>query len=285
MNYGEVDGPIIGIVMKEMVRRAIEVIRAERFLFEAQQKESYKKDKEDFVTSADKAAQKVYVKLIRKCFPTYGVVAEEDELSIPSTHPDHDIYFTVDPLDGTKAFMRRQSHGIGTMISLVADGEVIAAYVGDIMTQEIFGYRPDSPRVWRISEYGKAEELAISNAKPLKERHILLREPSGAYSPRVRSLVEDGAFQSYEIATGSIGVMFARLWKDEIAALVLQPGHETPWDLNPIVGISKRLDFVFARISSDGKLDVRGPEPIKEMETWNHETLVVHRDRLGDLPK
>lgn len=217
MQYGEINGPVIGIVMKEMVRRALEVIRAERFLFEAQEKKSLKQNEQDFVTTADKAAQKVYVKLIRKCFPTYGVVAEEDELALPSTHKNHDIYFTVDPLDGTKAFMRRQSHGIGTMISLVADGDVVAAYVGDVMTQEIFGYRPDSEKVWRISEYGKAEELAITDGRPLRERHVLLRDPSRDYSDYIQNLLSNHVCKSYEILTGSIGIMFARLWKGEVA--------------------------------------------------------------------
>jgi fructose-1,6-bisphosphatase/inositol monophosphatase family enzyme len=285
MDYGVVSGPVIGIVMKEMVRRAIEVIRAERFLFEAQEKKSLKQNEQDFVTTADKAAQQVYLKLIRKCFPSYGVVAEEDALSIPSSHAHHDIYFTVDPLDGTKAFMRRQSHGIGSMISLVVDGEVVAAYVGDIMTQEIFGYRPESSQVWRISEYGKAEELTIFSERPLSERHILLRDPGSVYSEHIQKLLSAGAFKSHEIVTGSIGIMFARLWKDEVAAIALHAGHETPWDLNPLIGISKKMGFVFVRVTSTGSFEVFEPQPVKTIEVWNHETVVVHRSHLDELLK
>lgn len=287
MRYGEVTGPLIGIAMKEMVRRAIEVIRAQRFLFEAQKKEGYKKDVEDFVTTADKAAQEVYVKLIRKCFPTYGVVAEEDNLALSSTGADHDIYFTVDPLDGTKAFMRRQSQGIGTMISLIADGQVIGAYVGDIMTQEIFGYRPESGRVWRISEYGRAEELVVGDQRKLDERHVLLRDPSFAYSEQVERLVgakgERKAFRSHEIMAGSIGIMFARLWKNEVGGIVLHPGHETPWDISPVVGISRKLGFVFLKVADDGRFKAFEPALSKHVEEWEHETLIVHETRLGDL--
>ena len=50
----------------------------------------------------------------------------------------------------TMAFVRRQSHGVGTMVE---QGRVVSAYVGDINTQEIYGYRPGSRAVHRITEY------------------------------------------------------------------------------------------------------------------------------------
>src|SRR5687767_10555304 len=142
-NFGPINGHVLGWAMKEMVRRAIEAIQAQLFVFEATEKAGYDGKLDDVVTTADRSAQQIYVKMIREGFPTYGLVAEEDELSIRCADPElGDIYFTVDPLDGTKAFRRRQSHGIGTMLSLVHKGEIIAAYVGDVMTREIYGYHP-----------------------------------------------------------------------------------------------------------------------------------------------
>ena len=108
--YGPINGHLIGLAMKEAVRRAIRVIEAQRFVAEVTAKDNeFQPDKADFVTSADKAAQAVYVKLLRESFPDFGIVAEEDHLSV---NPKAEIYFTVDPLDGTRAFIRRQSHGI-----------------------------------------------------------------------------------------------------------------------------------------------------------------------------
>ena len=109
----------------------------------------------DVVTDADHDAHAIYLKLLRECFPGIAIIAEEEE----AEGGEPETYFTVDPLDGTKAFVRRQSHGIGTMISLVDRGQVIAAYVGDVMTQEVFGFRPGSPHVHRISEFDRGERL------------------------------------------------------------------------------------------------------------------------------
>lgn len=174
-NFGNMNAHAIGFIMKEMVRRAIEAIRNQRFNFEVNTKEGHSGQMDDIFTSADKAAQDIYVKMITEAFPGYGIVAEEDHLHIEAD-PNIGMYFTVDPLDGTKAFKRRQSHGIGTMIALVDDGEVLAAYVGDVMTREIYGYRPESNKAHRISEYGFGEVLTINHQLPLKEQHILLRE-------------------------------------------------------------------------------------------------------------
>ena len=46
------------------------------------------------------------------------------------------------------------------MVALVCDGNVIAAYVGDVMTGETFGFRPGSTKVYRLSEAGRAEQAA-----------------------------------------------------------------------------------------------------------------------------
>jgi 3'-phosphoadenosine 5'-phosphosulfate (PAPS) 3'-phosphatase len=39
---------------------------------------------------------------------------------------DSRVFFTVDPLDGTKAFVRRQSHSAGTTVVLAQEGWVVS---------------------------------------------------------------------------------------------------------------------------------------------------------------
>jgi fructose-1,6-bisphosphatase/inositol monophosphatase family enzyme len=137
----ELNGHAVGIILKELVRRAMAVIRNERQVFEATAKQGRSGDMDDVFTSADTKAQEVYIKSLHECFPDYAIVAEEGGVApriARSVRPG--AFFTVDPLDGTKAFVRRQSHGVG----LVEHGQVASAYVGDINTHEIYGYRPGS---------------------------------------------------------------------------------------------------------------------------------------------
>lgn len=292
-SYGDLNAHLIGIAMKEMVRRAIYVIRKERFTFEAKMKRGYSGEMDDIVTSADKAAQKMYVKLLREQFPTFGIIAEEDGLHIPCTNPRFpDTTFTVDPLDGTKAMARRQSHGIGTMISLVCGNEVIAACVGDVMTQEVYYFRPESKRVWRLSEFDRGEQLRIRPGQNAHDLHLLLRKrpeehASTAARALARRFAKGGLFKDIEITGGSIGVSMARLWKGEVGAAIVGSPHETPWDANPVIGITEKLGFVFCPLNNLLALDGVPAKrlPLREVThaSSGYEFLVVHQTMVPQL--
>jgi fructose-1,6-bisphosphatase/inositol monophosphatase family enzyme len=267
-------------VLKELVRRAIKVIRAEREAFEVMQKVGYGGDMTDVFTTADSKAQKIYVRSIEECFPSYGVIAEEGSLS--EAQVGEGSYFTVDPLDGTKAFIRRQSHGVGTMVAMVEEGQVVSAYVGDVNTQEIYGFRPGSINVHRITEFETAERLAYLK-RPLGGQNILLRDPPHVYSEMCRRLLP--FFKSYEIEGGSIGISLARLWKREVAGVLLPPGGETPWDSTPIRGISEHLGYLFLRPSDTSfGWEAWTPPLPKDVVLRDHDVLVIHREDFEALP-
>lgn len=285
--YGNVNPHIVGIVMKEAVRRAIMAIRRERFIFEAKAKIGHSGKLDDMVTTADRKAQAIYIRMLRECFPLFGIVAEEDALKIECKLPGGvPMSFTVDPLDGTKAFARKQSHGIGTMVSLVCGNEVIAAYVGDVMAQEIYGFRPESSKVHRISEFDHSEPLTIRRNFKLSKQYVLLRRDPHRHSFVIRELIaaseDGGSFRGIEVTGGSIGTSMARLWKGEVGGAVLNAGNNTPWDMCPIVGISKKLGFVFLR-AEENRLVRFEPEICTEVRRIEHDVLVVHNSRLEEL--
>ncbi len=280
VNLGSLNGHSVGRILKEAVRRAATEIRKQRQSFEAHVKEGYGGSMNDVFTSADKAAQEVYLRTFTECFPGCGAIGEEGSLSIPAT-PPITAYFTVDPIDGTRAFIRRQSHGITTMVALVDQGEVISAYVGDISSDEVYGYRPGSSRVHRITNLDSFDTLNPADAAPesLGEINGLLRDPVEAYGPETGALVR--RFKNYEIMGSSIGAWAARLWKGEVSALLMPPGFETPWDSTPVIGISKKLDIAWLR-PEGGKWVVYEPQlPLKPYRR-EHDILMVHANCVKD---
>lgn len=285
MNYGKLNGHAIGRVLKETVRRATVVIRNERLIFEARPKADYFGTMDDVFTSADLKAQEIYLRAFRECFPGYGVVGEENSLSIPPSKGFKRFYFTVDPLDGTRAYIRRQSHGVGTMVALVHNKEVISAYIGDINTEEVYGYRPDSNEVHRITRLDGVERLSLEKSKSIATSYAMLRDPASEYSKAAQHLI--GRFKKYEVIGSSIGIWMAQLWKGEVGGLFLLPGVETPWDTTPIVGISKKLGCIFLRpVHGDStKWEEYNPLISREKYTRDHETLVVHKSHLRELFK
>lgn len=95
-----INGHTYGIVMKEMATRAMFIIRSQMSSFKAEIKDNEHK-LFDLVTTADKAAQEMIVKMIKENFPFAGIIAEEEGADItPSTAPH--IYFTIDPLMAPK---------------------------------------------------------------------------------------------------------------------------------------------------------------------------------------
>ena len=282
-NLGAINGHAVGIIMKELVRRAISAIRNERIVFETRLKAGADGAMDDMLTSADLKAQEVYLRSLRECFPTCGVIGEENEVDIKPVPPTT-AHFTIDPLDGTKAFVRRQSHGVGTMIALVDGTSVLAAYVGDINTREIYGFRPGSERAYRITDFDAVEPLEASSRtkKPLRQRTALLRDPPEDYSELSRSFI--AAMSTFQIDGGSIGIWTSRLWKDEVGAALLPAGWETPWDSSPVIGISRQVGLTFLKPSANGKAWEEFDPPVPtERFRREHDVLILPRARLREL--
>ena len=88
----------------------------------------------DYVTQADRKAEKIVKEELLKARPTYGFLGEESE-EIKGTDGAH--RWIVDPLDGTTNFL----HGIpifGVSIGLQRSGEIVAGVVYNPATDELY---------------------------------------------------------------------------------------------------------------------------------------------------
>ena len=80
------------------------------------------------VTLADQVADAVIVQGLAKIAPHIAVVSEENAASHALAAPK--TYFLVDPLDGTKEFLKRDGKGAFTVnIALIQDGTPVAGVV------------------------------------------------------------------------------------------------------------------------------------------------------------
>lgn len=292
--YGDLNASHIGATMREGVERAIRLIRNKRFTFELTQKGTKKDGRPDWVTDADIEAQEMYTRLLRGRFPLFGILGEEAGLHVACTHPTENFWFSVDPLDGTSAYKRIQSHGIATMIALMHNHKVIAVAMGDVMTGEIYYYRPESEKTHRLDvhQHEYKQLLSIDPERVLEDQFVLLRDPVEWHSETTRRLVNmlsQKLFCSYEITGGSIGLSMARLWKGEVGAAILRPGTQNPWDICPVIGMTERLGFVFFSIPNkillDGgtKLSLTRLLPSAFPFTFQNDMLIIHESRIQEL--
>ncbi|MCA1952145.1 MAG: inositol monophosphatase [Hyphomicrobiales bacterium] len=93
-----------------------------------------KKGPGDFVSEADKRAERILFQELSKARPGYGFLMEE-EGAVEGSDKTH--RFIIDPLDGTTNFL----HGIAQFaisIGLERDGEIVAGLVYNPATEEMF---------------------------------------------------------------------------------------------------------------------------------------------------
>lgn len=287
INYGQMNAHIVGAALRDIMRQVMDETWKRRVGFVGKKKVSdYKPDKDDLVTDADFAAQTIFVRKLGERFPGYGIVAEEDDFRRPCTFEGSTLFFTVDPLDGTKAFGRRQSGCFGPMLSLCSKEAVIAAFVGDVMTGELYYYRPESEKVHRLNLGDhQSEDLVIDNKRELSSQYVVLRDnPYDLVQPyrKVAQAVKyKGLFKDIEVQGGGIGTGMARLWKGEVGGYVIKAGIEQPWDLLPTWGISKKLGFVCLSYSDEKhRWNERKIKPSMTGVVFNEPSIFIHGSRF-----
>lgn len=266
----------------EMVKQALAIIQHEAATFTHKAKANYDPDKPDLVTSADTKAQAHYVRALRREFPDYGLIGEEDGLCDVKEN-----YFTIDPLDGTKAFARKQSHGAGSMLAMVEGKDVVAAYVADINTGDIYGYSKEDGTATRV-RFGVESPMMIDTTIPINRKYVTLCDPIHRYpvgiQKIVKSMKDGGLFKDYEVMGGSIGTNVARLWKDEVAMMVLVPSFDTPWDTTPIIGINRKLGIKHLMVDVvTGKAKVFEPDLPLEVRRKDFVEIMVHESRVEEI--
>lgn len=126
-----------------------------------------KKGHNDFVSEADRAAERTIIETVRKHYPEHAFLAEES-----GTSGDSDTVWIIDPLDGTTNYL----HGFpvfAVSIGVQVHGRVEHGVVYDPMRQELFtasrgaGAQLDGKRI-RVSGRTQLEHALIGTGFPFR---------------------------------------------------------------------------------------------------------------------
>jgi myo-inositol-1(or 4)-monophosphatase len=121
--------PLLNIAVRA-ARRAGEVIA--RSIPRLEGIEIHAKDRHDYVTEVDRAAEREIIAIIRHHYPEHAVLAEESGAS-----GTHETRWIIDPLDGTTNFL----HGFpvyAVSIACEVRGRLEVGTVYDVLRQELF---------------------------------------------------------------------------------------------------------------------------------------------------
>lgn len=141
----------------------------------------YKQD-ETPVTQADRRADAYIRERLQACFPDYGMLSEEH--SEHQDPRDKSLCFVVDPVDGTKEFVKRSGQ-FGVNIALSHDGEPVMGVIYIPATRQIYfaarragSFRGRVDQAERIQQVHsnrvsrRVSDLIVTMSHPYKGKHL-----------------------------------------------------------------------------------------------------------------
>ncbi len=93
-----------------------------------------KKGPKDFVTKTDKRVEKILIEELSKSKKNYSFITEESGQILNS---NQDIFWIIDPIDGTMNFLHGIPH-FAISLALKIDGEIISGLITDPIKNEMF---------------------------------------------------------------------------------------------------------------------------------------------------
>ncbi|HKB88666.1 MAG TPA: inositol monophosphatase family protein [Patescibacteria group bacterium] len=125
------------------------------------------KDLQDVATTADLASEKFIIDSITKKFPTHSILSEEQG----ETDKNSDFEWIIDPLDGTKEYLR-DIPLFNVSIALQYKEELVAAAL----------YRPSENTLYsaakELGAFKNGKKIKVSNKEKLEESFVYCYLPS-----------------------------------------------------------------------------------------------------------
>ncbi len=128
------------------------------------------------LTKADKAANEIIVKGLEKYFPQIPVISEEEKEVSYDLRKVYNRFFLVDPLDGTKEFIKRNGE-FTINIALIEDRYPILGVVSaPVLDTVYYGSKEDG--AYKI-ENNKTEKISVNKDKSAGMITVQSRTHSG----------------------------------------------------------------------------------------------------------
>ncbi|HPE96435.1 MAG TPA: 3'(2'),5'-bisphosphate nucleotidase CysQ [Chitinophagales bacterium] len=138
------------------------------------------------LTKADKASNEVIIRRLQSSYPEIPIISEENKEVPYADRKDWTWFWLVDPLDGTKEFIKKNGE-FTVNIALVHDGRPVLGVVGIPARNEMY-YAVQGQGAWKIDAEGNKHRLQVN--EPSAERIALIGSRSHP-SPEFDAYLKD----------------------------------------------------------------------------------------------
>ena len=200
------------------------LIKAHNAILEIYESSNYEIDiKSDNspLTKADLTAHNIIIDGLKKITPEVPVVSEEDKNSF-YVSKDVNLYWIIDPLDGTKEFIKRSGE-FTCNIGLIENSRPIYGFVG-VPTKNLIYYGGKDLGSYKISKNSLREEIKCTKNKvPLR----IIMSKSHINKETLNFI--KGLNQEYETVQAGSSLKFIKIAEGE-ADLYPRLGLTSEWD-------------------------------------------------------
>lgn len=133
------------------------------------------------ITAADKAANDIIVSMLNDSFPEVSMLSEESKLD--ESRFENDLCFIVDPLDGTKEFIKRNGE-FTVNIALAYKHKAVMGVIYVPVTGLLY-YAVQGHGAYK-EENGKIVKLSVTE----KKDHLILVGSKSHMSDKLKALIE-----------------------------------------------------------------------------------------------
>jgi histidinol-phosphatase len=131
------------------------------------------------VTQADREAEETIIAALERAYPEWGFLGEE-----LGTRGPKDVRWIIDPIDGTKNFVRRVPVW-ATLLALEHHGEIVAGVIHNPVTGELHAARRGGG-AWRNGERVGVSDVAALGGATLLHAGLKLYREAGLWDGFVR---------------------------------------------------------------------------------------------------
>lgn len=216
------------------------------------------------LTVADKKANKIIVEVLKQEFPDYAILSEEEKDNLERLNNDY--CFIVDPLDGTKEFIKRNGQ-FTVNIALAIRNESVVGVIYVPYTEELYFAEKGKGSFLR-DKNGDITKLSVSDRIGSENMRMVMSNSHGC--DEMSQLIEKYKLTNFlKVGSSLKGCMVAR--GDAEAYYRYNPTME--WDtaaMQCIVeeagGIFRQMDDTLMRYNRENSLNDKGFYIINKMK-------------------
>lgn len=195
------------------------------------------------LTQADKAANRIIVTLLKAEFPQYAILSEEEKDN--RDRLNNDYCFIVDPLDGTKEFLKRNGQ-FTVNIALAYQHKVVMGVIYVPVSRELY-FAAKGFGAFCKSADGKEQRLTVSDNLDISALRLVMSSSHGC--EQIDNLIEKYQIRNFvKVGSSLKGCMIARGQAD----IYYRFNPTMEWDTAAMQCIAEEAGAIFRQI--DGSI-------------------------------